>query len=138
MPALDAIHAYQPRPQRLQRPPNAAPATHGAPANFDPHKAAPLGQAPLAPPPLARQNASRLAWPPDSERNWTYIQLNPRQLMQALHRIGHTEVILTHVCQFFATQSELGEHRAFVDYHRRWESMITDHLCFGEMYSASL
>lgn len=135
MPALDsALGRLYSQPLHAATSAASAPAADSV-SGLDPHKAhalvgPPSGQ-PLAPPPLARQNASRLCWPLDSRQNWTYIQLNPMQLTNALHRIGHRQVTVQDLCQLFATQRRLGAHQAYVDYYVKWELQITHHLEVG-------
>ena len=77
----------------------------------------------LAPPPLRRQNASRLSWPPDPRQEWCYICLPPVALAEQVERVLSRPTSARDVAEFFCSP-EAAESRAYATYAARYHAEI--------------
>lgn len=82
------------------------------------------GASGAAPPMLRRQNASRFSWPPDSQQEWCYISLSPREFAEHATRVLGETMSAAAVAAFFASHE--ADSRAYAAYAERWRSELDE------------
>ena len=77
---------------------------------------------PMVAPMLRRQNASRFAWPPDPNDDWTYIRFSPEQFCEQAAFSLELELSVRQVAEFFL--AEASNSAAYASYVARWRGEL--------------
>ena len=74
----------------------------------------------MDPPHIHRQNASSFDYPPDSQQDWCYINLNSKEFVHKLAIIKKEYITEKQFCEFIYNNKD-NNYPAYYSYYNKWK-----------------